>query len=137
MTKYIVTGKKFDGCIELYYNEKARLCKLVIDTELSVEQFTALMQKVPQTTAALPAFEKIGSLKIVEEVIPVTFEDFYNEFGNKVGKLKAETAWKRLTHADQVKAYLYIGRYKSWLKMNPGVAQLHPVTFLNQKRWED
>jgi hypothetical protein len=66
----------------------------------------------------------------------LSFETFYNTFGNKIKKNKAEAAWKKLSKADKILALQKIKSYKGYLKRKQ-VAQMNPEAYINQKRWED
>ena len=135
MTKYILTNPKFTGCINLMFNEFNKLSRIEFDGDLNDKQYSYILAFMPITETGIEEIRK--TFKVVKEVEEITFDDFYEAFGNKVGRLKAETVWNRMPKFDQVKAYMYITRYKTWLKTNSGVAQLHPTSYLNAKRWED
>lgn len=66
----------------------------------------------------------------------LSFETFYNVYGNKIKKTKAEAAWKKLRKADKILALQKIKSYKGYLKRKQ-VAQMNPEAYINQKRWED
>jgi len=66
----------------------------------------------------------------------LSFEYFYNAYGNKIKKTKSEAAWKKLSKADKILALQKIKAYKGYLKRK-GVAQANPEAYINQKRWED
>ena len=84
----------------------------------------------------LHAFLESSRLQAVEVIAKVTFNDFYEEYGVKEGKKRAEAAWNKMPEAEQVKAFLYIPKIKG-IKQRNGQAMPHPITYLNQTRWND
>lgn len=68
----------------------------------------------------------------------LTFEAFWNAYGNKVGKKKmAENLWNRLPKADKIKALAAITDYNRYLSRKPGIDKAHATTYLNQQYWEN
>jgi hypothetical protein len=135
MKKFVLTGK-FDGRILVWYQDGV-LVKISYEEAVMTEK-QRVWFKAAVAVNEEGLMESLGGhFVVVEEFEEVQFIDFYKAFDNKVGKIRAEGVWKRMSKADQLKAYMYIPRYKTWLKTNPGVGQLHPVTYLNAKRWED
>jgi hypothetical protein len=135
MRKFIITSANFTGSITLLYNEREQLVQLHIEADLSNEQHIYFMHNLPRVAAQLEHYRQRPSTRVIEIAHEVTFDDFYCEYGYKLGKLKAQNAWKRLSKDEQAKAYLYIRKYKQSLAN--GIAQLYPATYLNQKRWND
>ena len=64
------------------------------------------------------------------------FLTFWEVFGNKVGKKRAATAFKRLTKKNKKLCIDKIPEYKKYLKTT-GISQMHPTTWINGERWND
>lgn len=137
MRKFVITSSNFEGGINLAFDAEGKLVKFETEAVLSDEKFNFFMNNMPRHMDKLDYFRTLKSVKVVEVITEISFEDFYEQFGNKVGKLKAQNAWKQLSRAEQVRAYSNIIKYKNYLKLNPGIAHLYPATYLNQKRWND
>lgn len=137
MKTFAIYSTNFEGSITLSYNEQGRVIKMEIDAQLSEQQHAFFFSVFPAEIAQLEQLKILKSVKIIEVLQEVTFEQFYEAFGNKVGKVKAENVWKRLSRAEQLKAFNHLPKYKNYLKLNPGIAHLYPATYLNQKRWND
>lgn len=135
MRKFVVTSSNFEGGITLQYDDSNRLVKMDIEALLSEKQHDFFFAHLPNTVGQLEALKQRSSVRVIEVGYEITFEDFYKSYNNKVGKLKAEKAWQRLSRDEQLKAYLYIQKYKN--SIPAGIAQLYPATYLNQKRWND
>jgi hypothetical protein len=74
------------------------------------------------------------------ELLPsdLSFEAFWEAYGNKVGKKKrSEELWKLLSEADKQAALMGVKKYKNWKAQNPSVQMLYPETFLSQRRFEN
>jgi hypothetical protein len=137
MRKYILTHANLDNSVIVEYNEAGRLYRMTIGATLNDKQYAWLLSYIPVEFKDIQILKNKAAFNIVEQLFEPTFEDFYATFGNKVGKLRAEKVWNSLSKLDQGRAFGYISKYKTWLKINEGVPQLHPVTYLNQKRWLD
>jgi len=70
-----------------------------------------------------------------------SFNEAYDLYSYKVGRVKAEKAWKRLSVTDKSAAYRAIPAYVGCtMKPSEGtnkVLRAHFATWLNNRRWED
>lgn len=143
MASYKVTGKKAKMSFILYYKDKLMTRFEIIAPELwSEHQRKYICINILPLVISDEDFLKSSDIQEIfkVEVIPdsLTFQDFWDLFGNKVGKkVKAEQLWKLLPEAEKREAIIGIKRYKNWLIQNPNVQMLYPETFLSQKRWEN
>lgn len=66
------------------------------------------------------------------------FDDFWSIWPNKVAKVSAEKAWKKLCRDDQAQALEKTASwFSAWRNQYPTASPIHPATYLNSKRWED
>ena len=64
-----------------------------------------------------------------------TFEVFYNAYGKKVGRAPAFKKWLKLSQKDIEKIMETV---EEFVRANPDpMFRPHPLTYLNQRRWED
>ncbi len=135
--KYEITATQLQGSILLTYNEQGTITIAEFNCTLTTEQRTFIATHFPVLEQWLNKFTEQFKAKaqIINEQI--TFEQFYEAYGNKKGKEKAKATWNKLSKTDQAKAFAYIKKYNNYLVMNPWQAKLMPVTYLNQKRWND
>lgn len=103
--------------------------------EMTTEQFDYLIQRFPAYESVMEKWKTLKAFKVVQESKPVSFDDFYEAYGNKTGKKAAQNSWKRMSKANQLLAFQYINRYK--FKLNPGTALKYPATYLNGECWND
>lgn len=64
------------------------------------------------------------------------FDLFWETYDYKKGKVKAESAWKKMTKVQKEEAIKAIPLYKEDCKRNDRQMK-HPATYLNQRTWED
>lgn len=70
------------------------------------------------------------------------FDEFWHEYPRKVGRFKAEKAWKKLKSREQQAAIKGLRLWKrsyQWTDAGScnGLFIPYGSTFLNQRRWED
>lgn len=135
--KHMIQSKDYE--VEITHQDDL-LWAVVISGTLTEKQQLWIWQNMPLSSQdwekALRGMADKMKARLIQVKQTLTFQDFYEEYGNKVGKQKAANAWKRLSKADQQAAFDYIGRYKHQVSTQ-GVAMLYPATYLNQKRWQD
>jgi DNA replication protein DnaC len=67
------------------------------------------------------------------------FEEFWREYPRKVGRMKAERTWKRMSDNER---YMAIRGLRLWCQTvqwqsNGGLFVPYASTFLNQERWRE
>ena len=69
----------------------------------------------------------------------MNFESFWKEYPRKVGRMKAEKIWHKLSDSDRQKAIQRLGLWKQTVQWNSADGMYIPYgsTFLAQRRWED
>lgn len=133
MTEYTITSAKMPGEIRFKYDAKDRLTGFEVTGDLPDELLHRIYKILPTTPAGLTSFK---NCKITKQTREITFDDFYTAYGNKVGRKRAETVWKRLSKGKRTAAFDYIETYKSSV-IRRGIALKHPSTYLNDEPWND
>lgn len=67
----------------------------------------------------------------------LSFESFWEAYGNKVRKIQTQAAWKKLKDADRLKALEGVRRYDHHLQRNTWKNKMDPNRFLKERRWLD
>lgn len=67
----------------------------------------------------------------------VGFEDFWEAYGLKKSRKACETKWKGLSRDDKSKALEVVGDHNLITAHDGARYRPHPLTWLNQRRWED
>ena len=67
------------------------------------------------------------------------FEDFWSAWPlAKTAKAKAQAAFRKLTAEDRAKATEAVVTWAAnWRRQHPQASDIHPTSYLNQRRWED
>lgn len=139
MRKFLISNPKYQGTIELVY-DSAKLYSIsfagaVIDPEV----MNAFKKVVPVTLGAfLGGTWATGATQVVEADFDLPFETFWNEYGNKVNRKRAEALWLKLNKTERLAAWQGVKKYKAYLngldwKRNPA----DPDTYLRNKYWID
>lgn len=137
--KYILTSDHFTGEVTFEYNLKGYLRSVKIGEVrgLSYEMFEWIWQNHPLQASGMDALAKeAGNFKITEVPLDLSFDRFWRDYGNKVGKkTMTENAWKKLSAKDKVAALLFTPRLRNQKKLD-GTQMPYPSTYLNQRYWE-
>jgi hypothetical protein len=133
---YTVTSSQFEGCLSFTY-ENGWLAAYRCDAELSGSQLQYLHERFPLQEGMLHQLRN-GSrtLRIETAEEDLSFGRFWELYGYKVARKKAEALWERLSEADRKLALGAIRRYDRWLS-HKGLAKCYPETYLRNRRWED
>jgi len=100
---------------------------------------TQLTQLVADAKAAQALVEKYNyTLQDADDPFlvskPVSFETFWDEYGYKLDRLKAQKIWDKLSAKDQQEAIRYIPIYEAHIK-DKGTAKKYAKTYLADKPW--
>ena len=143
-TKYEIRFKGNEAWLEVVYHEGNLIKATIINQEhLSPTQinyvWTALVNSI-KIEWEMHFFIKTSNGKLRYQELPfdTSFDAFWTQYANKVGKKERTTQlWKLLSDEDKSRALAGIKRYKNWLLQNPSVQMLYPETYISQKRWEN
>lgn len=138
LKEYLITGKKsLNNSMRLGYNSDELLVEISLQGDMDERGRSFLIKRAPTIQHELEqaGIEHKWTIKALEQ--KVSFEEFYEEYANKVGRKPAELKWKRLKKEDRIKAMMYIDKYKNHLKLRPGQQQMYPATYLNSEPWND
>lgn len=132
-------NKNHHGFIELSYNEKGHLVIVNCD-QLETHNpslMRSLMTILPTTLTELEVWVGADSSRTcIEKDYQPKFEDFYNQYGRKINRARAEKQWAKMNNNERHSAIKSIKKYESFLKMNQWRQKQDPDTFLNAKMWE-
>jgi hypothetical protein len=69
----------------------------------------------------------------------MSFESFWQAYPRKVGRLKAERCWRRMTDRDRYDAMIGLELWKQTVQWTSAEGMFIPYasTFLGQERWKD
>jgi hypothetical protein len=148
MKKILVTGSKFTGSVTLIYGEaesmqetQAPLLKVELDgAALTDHQKVFVLNCVPVRYGA--GYEQnwgamTGKVQIVAEDYEVSFEDFWDGYGEKLNRGRCEKIWKKMSGANKALAVVKIGAYMRYLSKRQWQTKMGADTWLNNRRYAD
>ncbi|WP_407479933.1 hypothetical protein [Elizabethkingia anophelis] len=97
----------------------------------------AVRNMVPYNEIDVSTIAKDKQLPFEYQEIPddLSFKNFWNTYGYKVGKIAmAQKAWNSLSDEEKVECLLFVPKFKM-SKMVDKTAMPYPSTFLNQRYW--
>jgi len=133
MNEYVFTSRQFKGVMFFAYEEGV-LVKFLNQAAISAVQMEYLQKNFPFAESELQRL--IGKSGKVEQVIDVSFAAFWELYGKKVNKQRAEKIWYRLNEADRQVCLSKINKYKYYCKTHNRILK-DPDTYLNNRSWED
>ena len=137
MKKYAVTSTSFTGEVYYTFDDKGMLVCMEFKGIVEPAIHAKLCAVVPQTEITLLKWKQSNSKMVITEVgLDISFENFWSRYNYKVGKKEAETAWKKLSDADQIKAFQFIWKYNREIAKT-GIAKMHAQTYLNSYLWNN
>ena len=125
-----------EGSLIFGFDDDERLIKFENKANLNQLQRDALYDP-----ALFPIhFSKLAALRgksgKIEEVVDITFERFWSDYGYKVGKTRAQAEWNKLKRDEQALAISRIKRYKYFCDTNDHQL-LYPERYLKYRRFDD
>lgn len=122
--------------IKLEYDKDKLLCGLQFEGNYGNEHFNSVA-KWCQTINKLRSLAKKLNYPLVEIDAPTpSFEEFWEAYGLKKDKKKAELRWNKLNPDSKVRSVQYIEKYNNDLVRN-GFAKKMAKTYLNDECWND
>jgi hypothetical protein len=144
MNEYRILVKAYKSTLHLKYHKgKLQRLELIDEGDLNSDQIYYLMGELPnqivqEDFAKVYCDNSFGKLKMESVPTDLSFEAFWNAYGNKIGKkTRSQELWKLLSDADKQAALIGVKKYKQWKHQNPSVQMLYPETFLSQRRFEN
>ncbi|AUS06460.1 hypothetical protein [Pseudotamlana carrageenivorans] len=144
LTSYTVKSKNSDNVWEFKYDLNGNLKAFkVLSGVLSNQQMIWFFRKgnfpVLESvikTIWIPNLKQNFEITIGEP--DLSFEAFWNSYGNKVGKRKeTENKWTRLSKAEKLQVLSSIPKYNNYLKHYPKQQKQYPSTYLNQEAYKN
>lgn len=137
MIHYVLTSPKFSGSVSFKFNQEEYLTEFSIDAEFSQKQFVWFYDNYPKYLSEVPAFQKQIKGNLTEVEPSLEFDDFWNNYGYKVGnKPRAKRLWEKLPKKQKLNALAWLKTYESEIART-NVAKLYPETYLSQQRWKN
>lgn len=135
MRKFLLTSRKDSRQIVYTYNDAGELVGIELLGQPSTEQRRWAFSFIPFNMPVLQK-EPFSLLNISELVEDLSFDVFWERYGYKVKRQRAEEVWEKMKDADKILALLAIPRYKRHIQQR-NISQAHPDRWLKDRRWLD
>lgn len=133
MKTVIMESKAFAGNLTFTFHGNV-LVRFENNADLKTTHLNQLNKNFPTTLEKMEEFMRAvqseTTFTYTEEEL--TFDMFWKAYGNKLNKVVAEKAWKKLSQEDKIKAYCYVPKYK---KDKGNSYLLYASTYLNSGDW--
>ena len=124
--EWIFQYRKDDGFIYSFTNLKG----IRIVSLLSKNQF-------PNTISMIEEWRKLKKIVKIELMLEdYSFDAFWDKYGLKIKKEKAQKAFEKLSLVEKIMCFRQLPKYEVHLAKT-GEAKAHMITWLNQKRYND
>lgn len=136
MRKFIITNpSKYQGEIELGYNESETLVFLHVKTNMDDVRIDNFLMRLPSKLSALPILAKGSTAVITEMPTDLSFDAFYNAYGLKRNRFRAEKIWAKLNDATRTKAIASTIQYRQYLQRK-NIFQMLADKYLTEQHYD-
>lgn len=136
MKKYVLTSPKFEGAVTFGYNAESGLIFYHNQAELTPIQLDWLMKHIPVYEQNIEALAQRIEGKLVELPPDLSFEVFWEAYGRKINRKRAEPLYARLSDADKLKAISAIKPYDRYLERTRYRGKVDPDNYLRNHYFE-
>ena len=138
LTTYTMTSKKTSSVWEFQYDLNGLLKVFkILEGDLNKEQQAFLFSpKFPYQETTIQKWKSVTGIDLVIGTPDLSFDVFYDMYDKKVGRLKAERSWTKLSKADRMKCLKSLKSYNDYL-FRKKIAKAYPATYINQRMFED
>jgi hypothetical protein len=133
---YILTSTKFEGEIELVYDEREQISAFEIRTELTHQQLINFFGKFPITIADIKYLEQSPVITILEVPEDLSFERFWSEWcGKQANRERAKVLYDKMPKKDKVRCIWSLKAYKRYIDRNSNwYNPQYPDSYLSAKK---
>jgi len=135
--KYILKNiqNKWEVSYEFYKN--GNLKKIEYPADL-LEKFNGNYKPFAVSYSELQEIiqKSVGKFQLITVQADLSFAAFWNAYGYKVEKQRAEKLWKAMTDTEKEACFIGIKKYDKFLSTGTR-AKKNPDTFLHKRAWED
>lgn len=135
MRKYLLSGTKFHGEVEVVYAGEI----LTVDfsrTDMPAPQRNWILMRIPAHESKFPEFAaQFPQLRVIDAEFDVEFETWWSLYDVKVNKTRVMALWDKLSKSERVAAWLGTMKYNRFLEKNQWRSKLNADSFLRNKAW--
>lgn len=133
---YIITSTKFDGEIELIYDEAKNIQAFELRTELTEEQLTNFFGRFPITIKDVELYKNAKNTKVYEVPEDLSFETFWQNWCGKIAnKERAKLLWDKMSKKNKVRCLWSLKPYKRYIDRNSHwYNSMYPDSYLSPRK---
>jgi len=135
--KFIVTfkGTQRQVPIRTHYEDGLLEQVIFMDAETPPPAREWCLARIP---AQVEQLENIGTIALIEpEPADLSFNAFWEAYGNKQNKDRTYRFWTALTNDERIAALRAIPKYNRYLTYKPNIERKYPDTWLKNRCWTD
>jgi hypothetical protein len=135
-TKYLLTFRQTEGCVEFAYNEDGLLVEYLLSAELTKKQLVYLLKLLPRDYAELDTLPiQNPDFTITELKGDLSFGRFWEAYGQKIHPHRCEPLWNKLKDGDKLAALNALPAYFKYLQKS-GAYKVNPENYIRKQYWK-
>ncbi|WP_320053958.1 hypothetical protein [uncultured Acetobacteroides sp.] len=132
----LLVSSKFDGEIELRYDENGVLEKFENRAKLEPAMLKWFLDYFPLTTGVLTwMIDNTKTLRLKDVPIDITFASFWERYNRKINRKRCEPLYDKLDESEKVKCIMAIKQYDFFVQLH-NRAKMDPENWLKRYGWE-
>lgn len=133
----LLTSSRFEGEIELKYDDYGILVKFENRAALDDEMMLFFMKTFPRHQDTLRAMVAASqTLRLKEVPLDTSFEAFWLKYDKKINKKRCEPLFAKLDESERIKCIMQIRQYDFFLGRYPNRSKMDPESWLKNAGWE-
>lgn len=133
----LLMSSKFDGEVELRYNERGLLDKFEYRAKMTDDMIRMFYNNLPVSKSALTQMvAQSKTLRIKEVPIDTSFDSFWEKYDRKVNKNRCKPIYEKLSESERIQCVMAISQYFFFLGRYPTRAKMDPENWLKRHGWE-
>jgi len=136
MKRYILSSKKLNYSMELWYNDKGLLCRLdMINCDMTQDQLEAFASKLNLSEKNIKASLASTGLTIIQRDVKIDFEDFLLMYPYSRNTHLAREWWTKTPIRLHLTAYFAAIDYRDYCKRNEWYKPMIAIKWLKTKEY--
>lgn len=139
VTTYTIRGRNFPVIMVFKYGLNGVFKSLQLTEGEFTDKFREFLfhpERFPYLESNMEYWKSRKNVEVTIGEADVSFENFWNLYKLKVGKIDSEKLWNKLKKQEQIKAIQQIKAYEGFLRRR-GTAKMHPERYLRKKHFND
>jgi hypothetical protein len=133
----LLISSKFDGEIELRYDERGLLDKFEYRAKMTDEMVRSFYNSFPVSRSALTDMvAQSKTLRTKEVPLDTSFGAFWERYDRKINKKRCEPLYEKLSESERIPCIMAIKQYDFFLGRFPTRAKMDPENWLKKAGWE-